>query len=377
MLLSRRRVTKRGRPPGISTNFLIPAISVALIRLCFDDDKDEMRSLQGSFCLFAAAAVLLAQAMNVVRVDATGNERVKTEEIVRVSGLKIGSEVTKEQIHAAAERLMGSGKFERVDYRWKPEESGVVVTFAVREKADAPEPAEAAASKPRIRKVTFEGAAVIPAARLEATLAGVADDRPYDSADFQQTLDNLLRPLYQDRGHWDPRFKQRTEPAEGGVRVVVNVDEGEAMKLASVTIQGGEQKWVQTAGFPMGQVATAKAVQAAMGKVRQAMEREGYLKGLLVAREELEGNELRLVLRATPGTKFVFRVLILEGLDREAEVRARKLWKLKSGETMNPELVETFVREIFTARIPRGTGVEREIRFARGTADAEVVLRFR
>ncbi len=336
-----------------------------------------MRSLQVSFCLLAAAAILSGQAMTVLRVAADGNKVVKTEEIVRVSGLKPGSEVTKQEIVAAAERVMATGKFERVDYRWQPQPTGIIVTFAVVEKLLEPEIPAAQADKPRIRKVVFEGATLVPATKLESALAGVAEDRPYDEKEFRETLDNLLRPLYSERGHWDPRFTPKAEPTEGGVRVVVTVDEGEPVKLSAVKIEGGDEKWIQAAGFPVGQVATSKTVHAAMGRVRQAMERDGYLKGSLVAREELEGDQLRLVLKAEKGSKFVFRILVLEGLGRDAEARARKLWKLKSGDTMNPEFVESFVKEVYAARLAMATSVEREIRFASGTTDAEVVLRFR
>lgn len=346
------------------------------VSLCFVDYKDDMRFVQVSFLVMIAAVALAAQTATVSRIEASGNERVTTEEILRMSGLKAGQSISKQDIHDAAERLMASGRFERVDYRWKPESNGIVLTFTVREKAAAAEEAAPAAG-PRVKDVTFDGNAAIPSQRLRAALSGAVEDRIYDKQDLQQTLDNLLRPLYLERAHWGVSFTHTTEPYGGGVRVRVKVEEGDALTLASVDIDGGDRKWVQSAAFPIGGPAAMRSIQAAVGRVRGNMEREGYLKGGIITQEVVEGGQLRLSLKVDKGPKFTFSALRLNGLDYDADVRARKLWTLKPGDAMNPAAVEAFVKAVFTAHIPRAAGAQREFQIAHGSTQVEVVVTFK
>ena len=49
-----------------------------------------------------------------------GNQRLKSEKIIEVSGLKIGAPVTKADFDAARARLLSTGAFESVGYEYKP-----------------------------------------------------------------------------------------------------------------------------------------------------------------------------------------------------------------------------------------------------------------
>lgn len=302
---------------------------------------------------------------------------MKTEEIVSVSELSVGQSVSKESIQQAAERLMATGKFERVDYRWKTEEAGIVVTFTVREMPVIQADPEPPAVGPRVKEVVFAGNKVISTQRLSAALKGVVEDRVYEKDDFQQAIENLLRPVYLEQAYWAVKFTPATEPVEGGVRVRVAVDEGAALTLASVDIEGGDAKWLTSAGFPIGVPAAIRAIQTGVGRVRNNMERDGFIKAGIVMREVQDGPQLRITLKVETGPKFTFDALLIEGMDDASEQRARKLWALKSGDPMDPAAVEAFVKEVFTKRIWRGTGATRQLQIAPGTTRVNVLIQFK
>ncbi len=64
-------------------------------------------------------------------VHATGSERFKEQRIAQAAGLKTGSTVSKEDLDAAAQRLVASGAFAHVGFRYGPAGGGVAVTFQV------------------------------------------------------------------------------------------------------------------------------------------------------------------------------------------------------------------------------------------------------
>ena len=340
-----------------------------------------MRSLQVSCAFILLTGLFAFQPMPLLKIEASGNTLVQTEEIIRVSGLQAGQSVTREQIQAAAERLMASGRFERVAYRWKPEEGGIVLTFLVREReaAPAPEtaPATAAPKGPRIRDVVFEGNAAVSGDRLRAALAGIVEDRLYEDPDFRQTLENLLRPLYVEQGYWSVRFTPAAEVEGAAARVRVRVEEGPQLRLADVSLEGGGRRWLDQAKFPLGEVAARKAIQSALARLRNAVESEGYLRAGIIAREVVEADALKLVVAVDVGTRFVFGALVLSGLDAEDETRARKLWRMRKGDPMNPQAVEDFIRAVFAARIPKGTGASRELKTDPDGPAVEVRITFR
>ena len=338
-----------------------------------------MRSLQVSFVLILLNGALAAQPMPVLKIEAAGNTRVQTEEIIRVSGLQAGQSATREEIQAAAGRLMATGRFERVTYRWEPQESGIILTFTVRERAAPlqPEPEPAAPKGPRIRDVLFERNAAVSGERLRAALTGIVEDRIYEESDFRQTLESMLRPLYLEQGYWGVRFTPvlETEGASALVRVVV--EEGPQMRLQDVSIEGGEKLWIEQAKFPVGEVAAHRPIQGAVARLRQAMERQGYLRAGIITHEVVASGGLKLLIKVDSGPRFVFATLAIAGLDPGDETRARKLWRLKKGAPMNPAAVEEFVKAVFEARIPKGTAATRELKTEPDRAEVEVRITFR
>lgn len=64
-------------------------------------------------------------------IQVTGSQRFKEQQIAQASGLRIGSAVSKADLEAAAQRLVASGAFAHVEFRYGPGSSGFSVTFQV------------------------------------------------------------------------------------------------------------------------------------------------------------------------------------------------------------------------------------------------------
>lgn len=82
----------------------------------------------------SSAPVALAQSSGratLAVIHVTGSQRFKEQRIVQVSGLRIGSGVSKGDIDAAAQRLIASGAFAHVGFRYGTGSGGLEVTFQV------------------------------------------------------------------------------------------------------------------------------------------------------------------------------------------------------------------------------------------------------
>ena len=89
-----------------------------------------------AFVLYASAP-LLAQTppatstLRAIRIE--GNKQIPEEQIVALSGLQTGSEVGRDDLQTAADRLVQTGLFANVKYSFQSKPEGVAVTFILAE----------------------------------------------------------------------------------------------------------------------------------------------------------------------------------------------------------------------------------------------------
>jgi hypothetical protein len=86
----------------------------------------------------ASAGAAYGQTFSIVDLQVKGNQRFSTASVLAQAGLKVGVRVTSKDVEAAATRLVETGMFEEVDYRYDPRSaknkvSGYVVTWLLRE----------------------------------------------------------------------------------------------------------------------------------------------------------------------------------------------------------------------------------------------------
>lgn len=321
--------------------------------------------------------LLLGQALPVAKIEVKGAERHGAEQIVQASGLKVGEPAAKAEVAAAAERLMATGWFARVNYRLQPGPEGLAVTFTVVEKpAEAEEPAPAPPG-PKIGSVTFTGTNATPSGVLWAALKPMAEGREYEEADFRHMLESLLRPVFGERGVWKVKFGAITAAGGDPVHLTVDVEEGPALTLGGVTLEGADERWVAEARFPLGLTANQRQIEEAFIRLRHRAAREGYLRAGITAVEQFQGSEVNLQLRLERGEQFRFGQLRIQGLNAAAEARARKMWTARPGTPANPDAVEMWIKAVFDARLPKGTNVLRQLVHRENEPVVDVEVDFR
>ena len=98
------------------------------------------RSLRLVLCTLAAVAIIAcgtaaAQTVNLAAIRAVGSERYAEAEIIRASGLTVGTEVSPQDLQEAIDRLAESGVFAAVSYRAEPFGAALAVEFHVADAA--------------------------------------------------------------------------------------------------------------------------------------------------------------------------------------------------------------------------------------------------
>ncbi|MEX2301669.1 MAG: POTRA domain-containing protein [Bryobacterales bacterium] len=69
-------------------------------------------------------------------IEITGNQQFADEDIIRLSGLKVGDTVSQADFHQGLQRLDSAGVFESIEFRFVPFEGGYKLTYTVQEVDD-------------------------------------------------------------------------------------------------------------------------------------------------------------------------------------------------------------------------------------------------
>lgn len=91
-----------------------------------------------SLTLAWTSAPAAAQSARLARVEVAGTERYAPEAVARAAGLEIGTEVTREALQAAADRLAALGLFRDVRYRFTSLGDDLTLTYELAEADLAP-----------------------------------------------------------------------------------------------------------------------------------------------------------------------------------------------------------------------------------------------
>jgi outer membrane protein assembly factor BamA len=89
-------------------------------------------------CILAKPAPAAPQSSPLSSVEVTGSNRYRSEQIVPATGLQVGSNISRDDLQAAADRLAKLGSFASVQYRFASTGPGVKVTYEVTDAAEIP-----------------------------------------------------------------------------------------------------------------------------------------------------------------------------------------------------------------------------------------------
>ncbi len=362
----------------------------------------------------------------VESVAVEGLQHFTEDQVRRAAGIELGKPAGAKDLDAARDRLLATGAFDSVAYRYAPAPGGkgYAVTFEVAEsgprfpvrfedlgvpdenlkdvlkRADpffaAKIPATApiltryaqaiqeslgtrgtalkvvgkiepddqgkvgvvfrpAGARPVVARVRFTGNSVVSSADLENAVNGVAIGLPYKEVRFRQVLDAQLRPLYETRGRVRVSFPEVvTEPDKTvkGLVVSVKVDEGPAYTLGAVTFAGtgldpSEIKKA-SAEFKSGVPFNREVVEAGVKKLEARVRRFGHmhLKSTVERRVDDQAKRVDLTVHVTPGPRYTFGTLKIEGLDIISEPAIRKMWGMKEGQPFNSDYPDYFLARV-------------------------------
>jgi len=387
----------------------------------------------------------------IVSLTVDGNTIYSDEQILSITGLKVGMAANQKLFEDARDKLTNSGFFESVGYKYAPsaDKTGYAASFQVVEVEQSypvtferlkppPEQMIAALRKadplfgaripgttpvlarfakllepiagekvvgkvmpsdsgelrvvfqpermpPSIAEVRFLKNDVIPSTALQNAIAGAAIGTVWEEKRFTQILEASIRPMYEARGRIRVAFpKITTEPVQdvNGLRVTVEVTEGEAFNLGEVEIRSDaapQRDLAKAADLKTGDLANFEEINKGIERLQAVVRRNGYLKAKATAARKIDDAKkvVNLVITVDPGKRFLFSTLEIKGLDIISEPAIRKVWTMKPGQPFNPEYPEYFLNRLREEQVFENLGkTKSEVKLDEAKGTASVTLYF-
>ncbi len=186
---------------------------------------------------------------------------------------------------------------------------------------------------PRVLSVTFAGNQAVPSPELAAALSPVLSNAGYTARTFAATIEQNLRPVYEEHAYYRVRFAPgEPEWREGGVAVPVSIQEGAPYTLGKMEVEGAELP--AAAVLPAGMPANSKQIQAGILDIEKAVKRTGFFEAAASAERSLDdaAHVVNVRVRIAKGPLYRFGQIRITGLPPDLDVLARGLWKPKTGD---------------------------------------------
>lgn len=203
--------------------------------------------------------------------------------------------------------------------------------------------AGSAAAEPRLRSIDLSGAGVLSRGEILDRLAL----RPGDSwnAEAESTATARLLAAYAARGHLEAEVIVRTFEEEGGIRLSLEVREGERVPVARVEMDGARLLPVEEAlarfdTRPGGTLEAAR-LERDLDRLIASYGERGYpFARILVAAVDREEEGLALSLRVVEGPFLLLGDLRVSGNERTRTATLRRLSGLAFGTPYDQEAVD-------------------------------------
>jgi len=210
------------------------------------------------------------------------------------------------------------------------------------------------ANPPSVAEVSFTGCKVWSEPELRKRIASVAIGVVYNESTFRELLDNNVRPLYEIKGYLRVQFtKITTKPVADlhGIAVNVEVVEGDAYKLNSVTVRGtsySNDEALKIGDFKIGEQINFGEVGQGLEKILTSLKEDGYLKPEVRTRRRITDSDhtCDVFFDIDPGTQYKFGKLLVKGLDIETEPVIRKLWAPKPDDPFKSSYPAYFLQRV-------------------------------
>lgn len=189
----------------------------------------------GSVAAIAAAPpTALGQEKTTLRkVEVVGLQRISSDQAIATSGLRVGDLVDPSALDVAADKLMRSGWFTRVNYRVQTTESDSTVVFEVAEKA-----ASTISSPSEILgTVSWNGNSALTNQELTRAFA-LRTGETVTQSKLDEALGSVLK-VYLGNGYIEAKVTQSsTRDASRRTNYQFTVHEGQQYRMGLLTIAG-------------------------------------------------------------------------------------------------------------------------------------------
>ena len=323
--------------------------------------------------VFVSSSICVAQRQTrLTKIEFIGLQRLTHEQVLAASGLRIGQVVNPNVLDSATDKLMGSGLFTKVSYRFRSAEDEGIATFEVQEAAKGsttpdvrtpdvktpsvrPRSVRTSGVKTSVCSLHFPGAAAISEVEL------IRNSQPLINTDYSKEAvvnfaRNTLLPLYRRIGRLRASFQEPTSRPEtsgecvNGVAVTIPVEEG------SVYFWDGAE-WIGNGalsndelsaalGMRAGEVADGLKIDKGIEAVRKVYSRKGHAAADVRAAAEFNDSARRVTYRFTvqEGSGYRMGNLIVTGLSPEDTRSLKRKWALAPGAVFDDSYLDDFMR---------------------------------
>jgi outer membrane protein insertion porin family len=155
-------------------------------------------------------------------IDVVGAHRVSRDQVLAVAGIPLGQVISYRDVQRAVEALFGSGQYD--DIRISQDAAHQLLRIEVVE-------------RPMLLGWSLRGVEKLSPRSVRGRVK-LEDARPFDPAAAQRSV-AAIDSLYRKEAFYQTKVRVRKLPqADGGLRVVVDVDEGRRVAISQVVIEG-------------------------------------------------------------------------------------------------------------------------------------------
>lgn len=279
-------------------------------------------------------------------VRVTGNAHTDAGAIIGISGLRTGQKIAVPgpEIPNAIRSLFRQRLFNQIDIQLEPlEAGGFGLVIAVEEK-----PRYSTHSYRGIRKSAHDELNVI-----------VSNHLPRNAVFTEEVREAIIRSIekhYMDKGYYDARVGIEEIPDEkrvNSVKLVISVDRGERVRIASIEFEGNKQvsdrklrkqmKDTRRKGRLFGKSKFEEGLyEADKDKLIAYYNKEGFRNAILLSDTVWRDDKghLRIRIDLFEGDRFYFRNIAIKGNSLYSDQHIRNVLGIQRGDVYNLELLQ-------------------------------------
>jgi len=313
------------------------------------------------FHLPARAELNTSGEKKIIGIQIKGNSAVSEATILNKIKLRNGDDFEKGALNKELKRLYAMGYFSDVFVETKFQPEGVIIVFTVVE-------------KPIISEIEFKGASRVKKVKLEqkiVTKKGTLLDLHIAQQDTAE-----IKNFYTEEGYSrvNVKYEVKTDPETGKAVVTFVINEGAALRIKSVEVEGNKnvssdeiRKYMSTKPafwFIQKGAFDEEKFQADLDRIRAAYRSKGFLDAKVTGKTEKGKNkeEIVVIVVVEEGKKYLIGNLEVQGNLVFSEKELNQKIKLKPGDTFDYEKIKEDVEKI------------RMFYYDKGYMDAEVNL---